>query len=352
VPIPPPADALVANYAYDLDPAAIAQEPVARRDASRLMVVRAGGPAEHRVFSDLPDLLDPGDLVVVNDTRVLAAFLTAEKETGGRVRLLVLGPHADGGHIAWVKGSAKLAPGRRLRLVDRSTGATGPEFAVTEVLPSGARRIEGLTEDHQRRFGEMPLPPYIDRAAAPRDADRERYQTVYASRDGAVAAPTAGLHFTPEVFARLEARGIAHARVTLHVGEGTFAPIRVDRVEDVRLHAERWSVPPATAEAIAACEARGGRVVAVGTTTCRTLESWHRADRPTDEATRETDLFLHPGEPARLGMALVTNFHVPGSSLIMLVASFVGRERILALYAEALAKGYRFFSYGDAMLFV
>ncbi len=347
-----PADALAASYRYKLDPALIAQEPAAVRDASRLMVTAGGGTAAHHTFSELPDLLAPGDLLVINDTRVRPAFLTARKDTGGRVRMLVLDPLPDGGWAAWVKGSARLEPGRVLTLVHLGTGAEGPTVTIGEVLPSGARRIDGLTATLQHAWGEMPLPPYIERPDGPRAADSERYQTVYAEHEGAAAAPTAGLHFTPAVFARLEERGIPHARVTLHVGEGTFAPIRVDRLADVHLHAESWSVPAATAAAIAACEARGGRIVAVGTTSCRTLETWNRQGRPADGAFRSTDLFLHPAAPPRMAMALLTNFHTPGSSLVMLVAAFVGRERILELYAEAQTRGYRFFSYGDAMLFL
>ena len=317
------------------------------------MVVRGDGPAEHRAFSDLPSLLTPGDLLVVNDTRVVPARITAMKEpSGGRVEILALRPLPDGGWACLVRPSGRVPVGQRLRVFARGSGAYGPMVVAGERFDDGSRRIDGLTLDDQRHYGEMPLPPYIDRTPGPVEEDRERYQTVYARDEGAVAAPTAGLHFTDALLAELAGAGVPHARVTLHVGAGTFAPIREERVADVRLHAEPWRVPPETCDAIASCEARGGRVVAVGTTTCRTLEAWHRADRPRDGRFRETELFLHPGAPATMDMALITNFHTPGSSLVMLVASRVGRARILALYDEAAAAGYRFFSYGDAMLFL
>ncbi len=342
-------DDRVDAYSFDLPSDRIAQRPPDARDAGRMLVVAGDGWSDG-AFVDLPSHLKAGDLLVVNDARVLPARLTARKVTGGAVRILLVDPLTDGDWSAMVKPSARLRPGTAVTLERRSDGEPGPRIVIDEPLSGGLRRVTGIPEDAVERFGEMPLPPYIDRSDGPLDLDRERYQTVYAERQGAVAAPTAGLHFTPDVLARLDAKGVQVARTTLQVGLGTFLPVRGERLSEVELHAERWSVPPETAEAIAACEARGGRLLAVGTTSCRTLESWHRCGRPTDGAWRSTRLFLHPGDRPTLAMSLLTNLHLPGSSLVMLVAAFVGRRRILDLYARAADLGYRFYSYGDAML--
>lgn len=346
-------DDLVESYSFDLDPSRIAQHPPELRDGGRLLVVDGrGGEPQDRRFTDLPDLLQPGDLLVVNDARVVPARMTARKATGGVVRILLLEPLEEGHWSALVKPSARLAPGTAVTLEHRGTGESGPSITIGEELPGGRRRIIGLPADALERFGEMPLPPYIDRGDGPLEQDRARYQTVYAAASGAVAAPTAGLHFTPALLERLRRSGVQIASVTLQVGLGTFLPVRADHIADVRLHAERWEVPPATAAAVVDCEQRGGRLVAVGTTSCRTLESWHRAGRPTDGVPRSTELFLHPGDPPSLAMSLLTNLHLPGSSLVMLVAAFVGRRRILELYGRAADLGYRFYSYGDATLFL
>ena len=351
MPLHDPADALVASYDFDLPPDRIAQEPAATRTGSWLMVAdRDGGAPRNHRFDQLPSLLSSGDLLVVNDTRVLPARLVGRKETGGRVELLLLSPLADGAWSGLVRPSAKTRPGTPVTLVRRGADEAGPTIVVADDLGEGIRRIEGIDRALCEAWGEMPLPPYIDRSAGPREEDRERYQTVYADREGSAAAPTAGLHFTAELFDALERRGVPHAHVTLHVGLGTFQPLRQDRLDASELHAEPWQVPDATAAAISACEARGGRVVAVGTTSCRVLESWHRAGRPAEGPFRQTRLFLHPGNPPRLAMSLLTNFHLPRSSLVTLVAAFCGRGRTLDLYAQAVQSDYRFYSYGDAML--
>ena len=343
-----PEDALASSYDFQLDPERIAQEPPAERGDSRLMVVdRATDRVRHLRFGDLPDLLDAGDLLILNDTRVLPARLTGRKSTGGLVEVLLLEPLADGAWTALVRPSARVKPGTTVTLERRGSGETGPSVVVGVTVGEGARRIDGVDRAVCLAWGEMPLPPYIDRSAGPRDADRARYQTVYAEREGSVAAPTAGLHFSRPLLARLDQRGISRAPVTLHVGLGTFQPLRTERLDEAQLHAEPWQLPASTAEAIDTCT---GRLVAVGTTSCRTLESWHRDRRPTDGRLRSTDLFLHPGNPPRLPMCLLTNFHLPGSSLVTLVAAFLGRRRTLDLYRQAIDLHYRFYSYGDAML--
>ncbi len=352
-PAPPPSphDERVSSYAFDLPPSAIAQEPPPERHGARLMVVGEG--VSHRGVADLPDLLAPGDLLVVNDTRVLPVRLFARKASGGAVELLLLEPLPDGAWRALVRPSAKVRPGTEVALERRGGATGGPTLVVGGAAGEGARSVAAadgpLDEALLSAWGELPLPPYIERPA-PDPRDRERYQTVFAAHPGAVAAPTAGLHFSPPLLTRVHARGIRIAPVTLHVGSGTFRPVRAATLAGHAMHAEAWRVPPETAAAVADAEARGSRVVAVGTTSCRTLEAWHRAGRPVDGAWRRTDLFLHPGAPPTLPLSLLTNFHLPGSTLLMLVASLLGRERTLALYSDALEEGYRFFSYGDAML--
>jgi S-adenosylmethionine:tRNA ribosyltransferase-isomerase len=330
------------EFHYDLPAELIAQTPLPERGSSRLLVLdgAAGGVAD-RHFADLPRLLRAGDLLVLNDTRVLPARLIGRKLTGGRVELLL---------------ERVTAPRRALMQVRASHA---PQAGATIELPGGAHaRVEGrrgqlfdLAFDCDvagllDARGEVPLPPYIEREA---DAhDRERYQTVFARNAGAVAAPTAGLHFDREMLVRLDALGVAHTFLTLHVGAGTFAPVRTERVEDHDLHAERLRVPPEACEAVESCRARGGRVVAVGTTSVRALETASRdgALAPFDGESR---LFIYPGFRFRVVDAVVTNFHLPESSLLMLVAAFAGLRETLAAYRHAVAERYRFFSYGDAM---
>jgi S-adenosylmethionine:tRNA ribosyltransferase-isomerase len=339
----------VADFDYQLPEPLIAQAPVTPRDASRLLVLPPAGPADHRAFADLPALLAPGDLLVFNDTRVIPARLLGVKEgTGGKVEMLLVDPL--GGELprrwrALGQAGKAIREGARLRFgelqaeVERVEG----EGFYTLLLDREGPELEAALAS----AGRLPLPPYIRRE--PNAEDAERYQTVFARRPGSAAAPTAGLHFTPAVLDRLEARGIARAAVTLHVGPGTFLPVRGETLEGHRMHEERFEVSEATVEAVAACRARGGRVVAVGTTAVRTLESAFR-DGHLHPGAGRTSLFVRPGYTFKVVDGLVTNFHLPRSTLLMLVCAFGGRERVLAAYQEAVSCRYRFFSYGDAML--
>ena len=347
------ADHLVESYNFNLRPENIAQQPSERRDESRLLVVHRGTErVEHRHFRDLPDYLSSGDLIVANDTRVLPSRLFGRKVgSGGRVEILALDPLPEPGvWAAMVRPSKKVRPGTEVELYRRGDEGDIARVLVGETLPDGLREVRGLTPAVFDRMGEMPLPPYISRDKAPGSQDVERYQTVYANELGAAAAPTAGLHFTKPLIQELEERGVSFERVTLHVGAGTFQPVRVDNITQHVMHKERFRVPERVAHAVDSCRRRGGKLLSIGTTSCRSLETWHRLGEPQDGALRQSDLFLHPGSPAQLPMSLLTNFHLPKSTLLMLVASFLGRERTLALYEEAQLTGYRFYSYGDAML--
>ena len=332
------------DFQYPLPPDRIAHQPTDRRGASRLLHLAPDGHCHDRRFSDLVELLQPGDLLVFNDTRVIPARLLGHKVgSGGRVEVLVerlLDEHCV---LAHVRASKAPAPGVELLLEGgvraRVEGRREDLFLLAF---AGERPVLELLERH----GHMPLPPYIDRPDTP--LDRERYQTVYARAPGAVAAPTAGLHFDEELLARLQARGIEFGYVTLHVGAGTFQPVRAERIEDHRMHAEQVEVDAAVCARVVATRARGGRVVAVGTTVVRSLESAAR-----DGALRpfrgETDIFITPGYRFRVVDALVTNFHLPESTLLMLVCAFAGYDPVMAAYRHAVEAGYRFFSYGDAM---
>ena len=348
----------VSDFDYQLPEASIAQEPAEPRDAARLLVHWIGEDrTEHARVSELASYLAPGDLLVVNDTRVRPSRLLGQRSTGGAVELLLL---EDRGQERWrvlARPAAKLRPGEVLSLADGQIEATPLERLergawIVRLAPreSGAS-LDELVERNAR----MPLPPYIrrEREGDPRTAlDRERYQTVYARESGAVAAPTAGLHFTPALLERLEARGVERTAVTLHVGEGTFRPVEVERLDQHPMHAETARVGAPTVAAVEACRSRGGRVVAVGTTSVRSLESAVGPDGRLAPWAGETRLFLKPGDRFRVVDALMTNFHLPRSTLLMLVSAFAGRERTLRLYAEALERGYRFYSYGDAMLLI
>lgn len=339
----------LADFDYALPEELIAQEPVSPRDASRLLVVPRGGDAAlaERRFAELPELLREGDLLVMNDTRVLPARLLGSKASGGRCELLLLEPLDGEDGARWRalgQASKPLRPGGRLAFGALAAEVlAAPGGGVFEVrFDRAGAALRAVLEE----VGRMPLPPYIRRP--PSAEDRERYQTVVARVPGSAAAPTAGLHFTPELLARLEARGVARAAVTLHVGAGTFLPIRGDDLDRHRMHEERYHVSAAAAEAFAACRARGGRVVAVGTTGVRTLESAFQggALRP---GPGRTALFIRPGYRFQAVDALVTNLHLPRSTLLMLVSAFAGRERVLSAYGEAVRRRFRFFSYGDAM---
>lgn len=350
----------LSDFDYELPPERIAQAPAAVRDEARLLVhERAAARTQHRRVRELGELLRAGDLLVLNDTRVLRARLFARRASGGRVELLLVEPVAADGR-EW---RALVHPARRLRADEGLALEGGSErvrLCARERTPDGAPAMEwrvrledaaGNVLDAQEvmaRAGHVPLPPYVTRPDA--ETDVERYQTVYARVPGAVAAPTAGLHFTPALLADLAARGIERASVTLHVGPGTFQPVKSANVAEHVMHAERFELPAETAAAVRATRARGGRVVAVGTTVVRVLESSAEPGGEVRPGRGETRLFLVPGAEFRVTDALLTNFHLPRSTLLMLVCAFAGRERVLGLYQEALAQGYRFYSYGDAML--
>ena len=335
----------VSDFDYELPAALIAQFPPSRRRDSRLLVLDTGSAdMAHRAFPEIAEYLVPGDLVVVNDTRVVRGRFLATKSTGGRVEILVERVLAPDRVLAWLRFSKEPKRGALLS-VDRGRGF------VVRSRREALFELEVAGMDDAGRFieqaGMVPLPPYIRRKADGEDA--ERYQTVYARRPGAVAAPTAGLHFDEALLASIEGRGVELARVTLHIGAGTFAPLRVENVESNTLHREWLDVSAATCDAIARTRARGGRVVSVGTTTLRALESAAAGGTPRPFR-GETALFIYPGYVFRCVDVLLTNFHLPRSSLLLLVCAFGGADAVLGAYREAVARRYRFYSYGDAML--
>ena len=337
----------LADFDFALPPESIAQEPLAERDAARLLVLeRASGARAHRHVRDLCALLRPGDLLVVNATRVDPARLRGRKASGGAAEALLLEPGPRPGEWRALLRARALRVGSKLRFVrdDRAL-----EAEVVALEGDGTALLCFAPDARPHALGEAPLPPYIRRSER-RPEDDERYQTVFARVPGAVAAPTAGLHLTRALLGALAAAGIETAELVLHVGPGTFRPLGETELSSRRLHAERFELPPATADAIAATRRRGGRVVAVGTTTTRVLEACGREDGGVAAGAGTTDLFIRPGHRFRVVDALLTNFHLPRSSLLVLVATFAGREAVLAAYAEAIAQGYRFYSYGDAML--
>jgi S-adenosylmethionine:tRNA ribosyltransferase-isomerase len=344
----PEQDALTAAYLYPLPAYLIAHHPADRRDQSRLMIVRGHQPVEHRLFSDLTDYLRAGDCLVVNDTRVIPARLYGKRaKTGGAVELLLLAPLGGGRWRSLVKPGRNARPGERIVFADGQL-----EALVEEVEPDGSRLINF---DYKGDFmalldeiGEMPLPPYIHEKLE----DPERYQTVYSAIRGSAAAPTAGLHFTDQLLDRVRAMGVTVARVTLHVGLATFRPVKEERIRDHVMHREPFTVSKETLEIIKRTKEGDGRVIAVGTTSLRVLESLdgEGAKLPERAVSGETDLFIYPGFQFRLVDGLITNFHLPGSTLLMLVSALMGRERILDAYRLAVDQGYRFFSFGDAML--
>lgn len=350
----------LAAYDYALPPECIAQHPPTRRSEARLLVLDRQHPSRHHHarIDALPRMLRPGDLLVRNATRVLPARLLGRKATGGRAEALLLGPEpacpmpGRRAFRALVRCRGRLRPG--LGLTFEGAGGRVPlEAEIVDVADAGEVVLAFGSDVDPYAWGEAPLPPYIRRDPLLRAGfgeDRERYQTVFARVPGAVAAPTAGLHFTPELFEALAAAGIDAAEVVLHTGVGSFRPLARADLERGRLHAERFELPEATANAIARVRERGGRVIAVGTTTTRVLEACALSDGRVRPARGETDLLLAPGSRFRVIDGLITNFHLPRSSLLLLVAAFAGRETVLAAYREAIARGYRFYSYGDAML--
>ncbi len=363
--MPSNADFFLASYNFVLPEENIAQHPLARRDSSRLLVVDClAEESRDRQFSDICDYFAPGDLLVVNNTRVFPARLLGRKETGGKVELLILeypvteagagDGDSEGWHQAEVVGLVKSAkrpqPEGKLFFSENLVGT------VRELLPDGKVRVvlryrgdlAGLLEVH----GQMPLPPYIHREEGQTEEDRQRYQTVYAENPGAVAAPTAGLHFTPELLARIQAQGVRVAQVTLHVGYGTFAPVRVEDIREHAIHAEYLKVSEEAAALVNETKAAGGRIWAVGTTSVRALEFAAEVSGQVVARSGFCDLYIYPGYQFRVVDNLITNFHLPQSSLLFLVSALVGRGRILAAYREAVGKGYRFYSYGDAMALI
>jgi S-adenosylmethionine:tRNA ribosyltransferase-isomerase len=358
------------DFDFALPRESIAQLPLPERDASRLLCLdRASGALRHETIRALPELLAPGDLLVMNATRVLPARLRGRRESGGAAEALLLGPEptARGCYRALLRLSGRLRAGIKLTFsltCSDSGSGSGPddgedeasevtlEAEISELHEGGEVTLVFAEGADPYAVGRPPLPPYVERngdIAERNNLDRERYQTVFARVPGAVAAPTAGLHLTRELLDAIEARGVACAEVILHVGLGTFRPLRDEELHAGRLHAERFELPEETARAVAATRRRGGRVVAVGTTTTRVLESQARDDRSVAAGNGETQLFLKPGDRFRVVDALLTNFHLPRSSLLLLVAAFAGREPVLNAYRQAVAEGYRFYSYGDAM---
>ena len=334
------------DFFYELPQELIAQTPIQRRDASRLMTLdRASGQVGHHHFYELPDFLHPGDCLILNDSRVLPARLLGQRLPGGgacEVLLLI-----DRGEQTWeclVRPGRKMKPGTRLTFGDGQLTAQ-----VTAELEGGNRLVrfeyEGIFLEVLERLGKMPLPPYIKEELQ----DRERYQTVYSKNLGSAAAPTAGLHFTKELLHKIAAMGVEIGYVTLHVGLGTFRPVKEEEITEHEMHSEYCVISQETADLINRTRQRGGRVICVGTTSCRTLESWAAEDGTMKASAGWTDIYIYPGYRFKVMDALITNFHLPESTLIMLVSAFAGREHVLAAYKEAVRQRYRFFSFGDAM---
>jgi S-adenosylmethionine:tRNA ribosyltransferase-isomerase len=347
-----PEDYSLSAYQYNLPNEKIAQNPVTPRDSSRLLVIDSTTTHQHRIFRELPDILRPGDLLVLNDTRVLPARLYGYKaEGGGQVEILLLEEKSLDHWLALVKPGRRLKPGTTIHFGPNPAEPdliaqvleTDPETngRILKFEYSGADSLYTIFE----KLGQVPLPPYISDTSA----DPEQYQTVYAEQPGAVAAPTAGLHFTPELFDRLKAVGIQWTQLTLHVGIGTFRPVETDNILEHKMHGEWIDVPQATVDLIHATKAQGGRVIAVGTTVTRALEgvAHNGTLRPYQG---KTDLYIYPGFEFRVLDGLITNFHLPGASLLMLVSALIGRQRLLSLYQTAIEENYRFYSFGDAML--
>ena len=333
------------DFYYDLPPELIAQTPLARRDSSRLLVLnKADGSVEHRHFHDIPDYLNPGDCLVLNDSRVLPARLLGKRASGGAVEVLLL---KDTGNDTW---ECLTKPGRKTPVgAELSFGEGLLTATVVGAREDGNKLVrfhyEGIFLELLEQLGKMPLPPYIKEELQ----DQERYQTVYSRVNGSAAAPTAGLHFTPELLAAIEAKGVRLAWVTLHVGLGTFRPVKAEEITDHHMHAEYCMLSAETAAILNQTRAEGGRIVCVGTTSCRTVESFAAEDGSFTERSGWTDIFIYPGYRFKAMDALITNFHLPESTLIMLVSAFAGRETVLNAYRIAVEQRYRFFSFGDAM---
>ena len=337
------------DFFYDLPEELIAQDPLVDRTASRLLVLnRETGAVEHKIFSDVIDYLNEGDCLVINNTRVIPARLIGEKEgTGGKVEVLLLKRRANDVWETLVKPGKKLRPGARVTFGDGRLKAE-----ILEIAEEGNRLVrfyyEGIFEEILDSLGEMPLPPYITHKLE----DKEMYQTVYAKFDGSAAAPTAGLHFTKELLNKIEEKGIKIASITLHVGLGTFRPVKVDDVNNHHMHTEWYEVNAEAADIINETKRNGGRVICVGTTSCRTIESVADENGYMKAKTGETDIFIYPGYKFKVMDGLITNFHLPESTLVMLVSAFAGKENVLSAYETAVKEKYRFFSFGDAMILI
>ncbi len=334
------------DFYYDLPEELIAQTPLERRDGSRLLHLnKKTGEIEHRHFYDLPEYLCEGDCLVLNDSRVLPARLIGHRETGGVVEVLLLRDKGEGVWECLTRPGRKTQPGTKLSFGEGALTAT-----VVDAVEDGNKLIkfhyEGIFLEVLERLGKMPLPPYIKTELE----DQERYQTVYSRELGSAAAPTAGLHFTPELLQKIADKGVRICYLTLHVGLGTFRPVKAENIEEHEMHSEYCIVPEETAKIVTETKKTGGRIVCVGTTSCRTIESFANDDGTLDPKSGWTDIFIYPGYKFKCMDALVTNFHLPESTLIMLVSAFAGRDHILAAYNEAVREKYRFFSFGDAML--
>lgn len=335
------------DFYYELPPELIAQDPLEDRSGSRLLVLdKETGKAEHHIFREIADFLQPGDCLVINNTKVIPARLIGSRiGTGAKIEVLLLKRREDQIWETLVKPGKKAKPGTKISFGD---GLLTGE--VLEVVEDGNRLIrfdyEGIFEEILDRLGQMPLPPYITHQLK----DKNRYQTVYAKHDGSAAAPTAGLHFTPELLQKIREKGIQIAHVTLHVGLGTFRPVKVENIQEHHMHSEFYMVEEEQARKINETRAEGGRIVAVGTTSCRTLESAAGEDGCLKAGSGWTDIFIYPGYEFRMVDSLITNFHLPESTLLMLVSALAGREKIMDAYEEAMREQYRFFSFGDAML--
>lgn len=342
-----PADLFLSSYYYDLPEELIAQDALEKRDASRMMVLKDGLPPKHLHIGDIADFLNPGDCLVINNSKVIPARLFGHLPgKTSDIECLLIRELAPRTWRCLAKPGRKLQLGRRIIFKENEL-----EAEVINIEEDGARilrfEFEGIWEQRLAELGHIPLPPYIHHDLA----DPNRYQTVYAKYDGSVAAPTAGLHFTPELLAKIEAKGIRLAQVCLHVGIGTFRPVKEDKITDHQMHTEAYEVTPETAAIINDTKAKGGRVVCVGTTSCRTIETaFDENSGKIKSGLGESQLFIYPGYRFKLMDALLTNFHLPESSLLMLVSAFYGREEILAAYREAVAERYRFYSLGDCML--
>ena len=334
------------DFYYDLPEELIAQDPLEDRSSSRLLVLdKKTGETEHHVFREIVDYLDPGDCLVINDTKVIPARLIgAKEETGAKIEVLLLKRGADDVWETLVKPGRKARPGTRISFGD---GLLTGE--VVDIVDEGNRLIrfeyEGIFEEILDQLGQMPLPPYITHQLK----DKDRYNTVYAEHPGSAAAPTAGLHFTPELLEKIREKGVDIAHVTLHVGLGTFRPVKVDDVENHHMHSEFYMIDETAAEKVNRAKENGKRVICVGTTSCRTIESAADENGRLKACSGWTDIFIYPGYQFKILDALITNFHLPESTLVMLVSALAGREHVLAAYEEAVKERYRFFSFGDAM---